>query len=221
MVYLFEDDAKICNAVTEALGRFGIVTESYSKASEFFQAIEENLPQLVVFGAIPSEGDSLSLLRRLRDMRVAGNLPVIVLTGLAEEADRVALLDAGADDCMSKPIGIREFTARVRALLRRAYPGTEVSEFRVGPLYVQAGSRLVTVNDEPVTLTKKEFDILLYLLRSGGTVVSRERLLTEVWGYSDGESRTVDVHIRTLRSKLGAAGQCVETIRGVGYCIRT
>ena len=218
MVYLFEDDAKICNAVTEALGRFGIVTESYSKASEFFQAIEENLPQLVVFGAIPSEGDSLSLLRRLRDMRVAGNLPVIVLTGLAEEADRVALLDAGADDCMSKPIGIREFTARVRALLRRAYPGTEVSEFRVGPLYVHAGSRLVTVNDEPVT--KKEFDILLYLLRSGGTVVSRERLLTEVWGYSDGESRTVDVHIRTLRSKLGAAGQCVETIRGVGYCIR-
>lgn len=220
MVYLFEDDVKICNAVTEALGRSGLVTKSFSKASEFFSAIEETLPQLVIFGSIPSEGDSLSLLRRLRGMQVAERVPVIVLTGLVEEADRVALLDAGADDCMSKPIGIREFAARVRALLRRAYPEAELSEFRVGPLFVHAGSRLVTVSDEPVTLTKKEFDILLYLLRSGGAVVSRNRLLTEVWGYSDGESRTVDVHIRTLRSKLGAAGQCVETIRGVGYCIR-
>ena len=143
-----------------------------------------------------------------------------MLTAKGSEYDKVLGLDSGADDYLPKPFGMMELLARVKALLRRAEGEDESVEYRLGTLFVCPQRHQVSVNGEPVTLTKKEFDILQMLLENRGIVLSRDRLLNTIWGYDfDGENRTVDVHIRTLRSKLGEAGSHIETVRGVGYRI--
>lgn len=167
---------------------------------------------------LPDE-DGLHILKRLRAGAETADLPVMMLTAKSSEYDRVVGLDSGADDYMPKPFGMMELVSRVRALLRRAAkPAAEDKLFTAGSLAVDVKRRAVTVDGEPVILTYKEFELLCYLLENRGVVLSRDQILTKIWDYNySGETRTVDVHIRTLRQKLGDAGALIETVRGVGY----
>jgi len=169
---------------------------------------------------LPGE-DGLTILRKIRSMHATAKLPVMMLTAKDSEFDKVQGLDSGADDYLAKPFGMMELVARVKSLLRRtdALAG-EPETFRLGELFVSIPQHLVTVQGEDVALTLKEFDILVFLLRNQGIVLDREKIMLGIWGYDfDGESRTVDVHIRTLRQKLGTGASLIETVRGVGYRI--
>ena len=220
MIYLVEDDANIRELVIYTLRQSGLEAEGFERPSEFARACRECLPRLVLLDIMLPEEDGLSILRRLRADPATKKLPVMMLTAKGSEYDKVLGLDQGADDYLPKPFGMMELLARVKALLRRVEDTTAEAEYVLGELYVCPTKHTVTVNGEPVTLTKKEFDILQMFLENRGIVLSRDRLLNTIWGYDfDGENRTVDVHIRTLRSKLGAAGSHIETVRGVGYRI--
>lgn len=221
MVYLVEDDDNIRELVIYTLNHSGMEAKGFARPSGFFEALEEALPALVILDIMLPEEDGLSVLKRLRERRDTAKLPIMILSAKASEYDKVTGLDMGADDYVAKPFGMMELVARIRALLRRASETEEKPAYSAGCLKVLPDEHRVLVDGEPVQLTKKEYDILFLLMQNGQNVVTRERLLSEVWGYAfEGESRTVDVHIRTLRQKLGAAGAYVETIRGVGYCIR-
>ena len=221
MVYLVEDDDNIRELVIYTLNRSGIEAKGFARPGDFYEETAKALPKMVILDIMLPEEDGLSILRKLRANKETKKLPIMMLSAKASEYDKVTGLDAGADDYVSKPFGMMELVARVRALLRRSADDESPSEYRIGRLTVVPDAHRVTVDGEPVQLTRKEYDILVLLIKSGELVVTRERLLSEVWGYAfEGESRTIDVHIRTLRQKLGAAGGYVETIRGVGYCIR-
>ena len=220
MIYLVEDDDNIRELVIYTLRQSGLQAEGFERPSDFDRACATQMPRLVLLDIMLPEEDGLSILRRLRADPVTKKLPVMMLTAKGSEYDKVLGLDSGADDYLPKPFGMMELLARVKALLRRAEGEDESVEYRLGTLFVCPQRHQVSVNGEPVTLTKKEFDILQMLLENRGIVLSRDRLLNTIWGYDfDGENRTVDVHIRTLRSKLGEAGSHIETVRGVGYRI--
>ena len=166
---------------------------------------------------LPGE-DGLTITKKLRSSSEYKNIPIVMVTAKDSEIDAIRGLDSGADDYIVKPFGTMELVSRIKALLRRAGGGDE--SYTVGKLYVNPKQHTVTVDGKPVPLTLKEFELLCHMLSQRGTVFSRDRLLEEIWGYDyDGENRTVDVHIRTLRSKLGECGSVVETVRGVGYKI--
>lgn len=220
MIYLVEDDANIRELVIYTLRQSGLEAEGFERPSEFNRACAEKLPRLVLLDIMLPEEDGLSILQRLRANPATKKLPVMMLTAKSSEYDKVVGLDRGADDYLPKPFGMMELLARVKALLRRAEDSSDETEYVLDELYVCPEKHTVTVDGEPVTLTKKEFDILCMLLGNRDIVLSRDRLLNTIWGYDfDGENRTVDVHIRTLRSKLGKAGRHIETVRGVGYRI--
>ncbi|MCQ2422017.1 MAG: response regulator transcription factor [Lachnospiraceae bacterium] len=222
MVYLVEDDDNIRELVVYTLNRSGMEAKGFARPSLFYEALTEQLPSLVILDIMLPEEDGLRVLMNLRERPDTGKLPIMMLSAKASEYDKVNGLDSGADDYVTKPFGMMELVARVRALLRRTETSESRSEYKVGRLTVIPEAHKVLVDGEAVQLTKKEYDIILLLLKNGESVVTRERLLSEVWGYAfEGESRTVDVHIRTLRQKLGSAGNYVETIRGVGYCIHS
>jgi len=220
MIYLLEDDASIRDLVIYTLNSQGLEARGFDRPSAFRSAVEERLPKLVLLDIMLPEEDGISVLKRLRADSRTRRLPVIMLTARGTEYDKVMGLDAGADDYVAKPFGMMELLSRIRALLRRTQTESEPEACRCGTLVVDPGSHTVTADGEAVALTQKEFELLYLLLRNRGQVISRERLIGEVWGYSfAGESRTVDVHVRTLRQKLGAAGSCIETVRGYGYKI--
>jgi len=218
VIYLLEDDNSIRDLVIYTLNSQGMEARGFDRPSAFRAAVEERLPNLVLLDIMLPEEDGLSVLKKLRaDLRTR-RLPVIMLTARGTEYDKVMGLDAGADDYVAKPFGMMELLSRIRALLRRTETGEEV--LHCGVLTVDPGRHTVTAAGESVSLTQKEFELLCLLLRHRGQVLSRERLIAEVWGYSfAGESRTVDAHVRTLRQKLGEAGGCIETVRGYGYKI--
>ena len=216
MIYLLEDDNSIRDLLVYTLNSQSMEACGFERPSEFWTAVEERAPSLVLLDIMLPEEDGISVLKKLRNGPRTGRVPVIMLTAKSTEYDKVLGLDAGADDYVAKPFGIMELLSRIRALLRR----TERMEptYRVGCLSVDPSRHTVTVEGQEVVLTQKEFEVLCLLLRSSGQVVSRDKLIEEVWGYAfAGETRTVDVHIRTLRQKLGAAGRYVETVRGYGY----
>ena len=219
MIYLVEDDDSIRELVLYTLHTTGFEAEGFRNAADFWQALEKELPQLVLLYIMLPDEDGLHILKRLRAGAETADLPVMMLTAKSSEYDRVVGLDSGADDYMPKPFGMMELVSRVRALLRRAAkPAAEDKLFTAGPLTVDVKRRAVTVDGEPVILTYKEFELLCYLLENRGVVLSRDQILTKIWDYNySGETRTVDVHIRTLRQKLGDAGALIETVRGVGY----
>lgn len=219
MIYLVEDDDSIRELVLYTLHTTGFEAEGFRNAADFWQALEKELPQLVLLDIMLPDEDGLHILKRLRAGAETADLPVMMLTAKSSEYDRVVGLDSGADDYMPKPFGMMELVSRVRALLRRAAkPAAEDKLFTAGSLAVDVKRRAVTVDGEPVILTYKEFELLCYLLENRGVVLSRDQILTKIWDYNySGETRTVDVHIRTLRQKLGDAGALVETVRGVGY----
>ena len=218
MIYLVEDDNAIRELVTYTLNSTGLESRGFALPSQFWEAVGRELPSLIMLDIMLPEEDGLQILRRLRSEAVTREIPVMMLTAKGTEFDKVLGLDAGADDYVPKPFGMMELLARVRALLRRTAPREKTDEYRVGPLYLSVSRHLVRVNGEEVVLTLKEYELLKALIQNRGTVLTRDRLLNEIWGYSfSGESRTVDVHIRTLRQKLGEAADLIETIRGVGY----
>lgn len=219
MIYLLEDDDSIRELVLYTLHTTGFEAEGFRNAADFWQALEKELPQLVLLDIMLPDEDGLHILKRLRAGAETADLPVMMLTAKSSEYDRVVGLDSGADDYMPKPFGMMELVSRVRALLRRAAkPAAEDKLFTAGSLAVDVKRRAVTVDGEPVILTYKEFELLCYLLENRGVVLSRDQILTKIWDYNySGETRTVDVHIRTLRQKLGDAGTLIETVRGVGY----
>ena len=219
MIYLVEDDDSIRELVLYTLHTTGFEAEGFRNAADFWQALEKELPQLVLLDIMLPDEDGLHILKRLRAGAETADLPVMMLTAKSSEYDRVVGLDSGADDYMPKPFGMMELVSRVRALLRRAAkPAAEDKLFTAGSLAVDVKRRAVTVDGEPVILTYKEFELLCYLLENRGVVLSRDQILTKIWDYNySGETRTVDVHIRTLRQKLGADGALIETVRGVGY----
>lgn len=220
MIYLLEDDNNIRNFVTYALNNSGLDAEGFAAPREFWAAMEKQKPQLVMLDIMLPEEDGLSILARLRKAPATKNLPIMMLTAKSTEYDKVVGLDGGADDYVTKPFGTMELIARVKALLRRAEPVSDTRVYEAGGLFLSPAKHIVRVKGEDVALTLKEFELLSYLFKNRGNVLTRDQILQEIWGYEfDGENRTVDVHIRTLRSKLGPCGELIETVRGVGYRI--
>ena len=219
MIYLVEDDENIRALIEYTLNNQGLATKSFALPSEFWQAMAEELPRLVLLDIMLPEEDGISILKKLRAGTDTKGLPIMMLTAKNSEYDTVLGLDSGADDYIAKPFRMMELLSRIRALLRRTEPAAP-SQFVYRDLAVSPQKHTVTVQGQEVVLTKKEFELLSLLLSQPQTVFSRQQLLNQVWGYNfDGESRTVDVHIRTLRQKLGPAGAYIQTIRGVGYKI--
>ena len=220
MIYLVEDDASIRELVVYALSNSGFEARGFDTPSAFWQAIAKATPAMVLLDIMLPEEDGLQILKKLRADPRTQRTPVIMLTAKGSEYDKVIGLEAGADDYIPKPFGMMELIARVKALLRRASDAPAPETYQVGCLTVCPQRHLVEVEGAPVALTLKEYELLCMLLKNRNMVLTRDRLLNQIWGYSfDGENRTVDVHIRTLRQKLGKAGDLIETVRGVGYKI--
>lgn len=218
MIYLLEDDESIRKFVIYALNQTGFEAEGFGLPSQFKAAVEKKTPKLVLLDIMLPEEDGISVLSWLKKRSETAQIPVIFLTAKSSEYDKVTGLDNGADDYITKPFGTMELISRIKALLRRTSKSAE--EYSAGELYVCPSKHIVKVKDEEVSLTLKEFEMLCLLLKNRGTVLTRDRLLEEIWGYDyDGESRTVDVHIKTLRTKLKSCGELIETVRGIGYKI--
>ena len=229
MIYLLDDEYGIRNFVLYALQSCGMEAEGFELPSQFWAAMDRQIPDLLLLDIMLPEEDGISILRRLRSNEATRGLPVIMLSAKGSEPDKVEGLDSGADDYIAKPFGTMELISRIKAVLRR----TERDElerpehmleggtsYRAGGITMIPANHEVYANGVPVSLTLKEYDLLNVLLENKGQVFSRDTLLKMVWGYDfSGESRTIDVHIRTLRSKLGECGDMIETVRGVGYKI--
>lgn len=229
MIYYVEDDVNIRDLAIYALKQAGFEAQGFPEADEFFAACKTRVPDLVLLDIMLPSTDGLEILRLIREDAAMKTLPVMMLTAKGTEYDTVCGLDAGADDYLAKPFGMMELVSRVNALLRRAQaPASEDSGdvLSSGSIVLTSSAHTVTVDGEPVALTLKEFDLLRALMASEGKVLSRSQLLEEVWGVTYvGETRTVDVHIQTLRQKLARVKEGVDsfitTVRGVGYCFKT
>ena len=220
MIYLLEDDDSIRKLVLYGLDSQGFQAKGFALPSEFWRAMDAEMPELVLLDIMLPEEDGLSILRKLRARPATKRLPIIMLTAKNSEYDRVIGLDHGADDFVSKPFSMLELIARIRAVLRRAEPAQASGDFSLGLLFVSPDRHEVKVGGKDVTLTNKEFELLCLLLRNKGIVLTRATLMDRVWGFeSERENSTLDVHIRTLRVKLGEAGSYIETVRGIGYKI--
>ncbi len=222
MIYMLEDDGGIRDFVLYALNNSGFEAVGFELPSEFFSAMSQQIPDLLLLDIMLPEQDGISILKKLRATPETENLPVILLTAKGTEFDKVLGLDCGADDYISKPFGTMELISRIKALLRRVPKTAKTPDdsISVGKLTIKQEMHEVIANDKKIPLTLKEFDLLCLLMKNKGRVFTRDELLSRIWGYDfSGESRTVDVHIRTLRSKLGECGELIETIRGVGYKI--
>ena len=219
MIYLLEDDDSIRKLVIYALESQGYEAMGFALPQDYWQAMRQQIPSLVLLDIMLPQEDGLSVLKRLRENDATARLPVIMLTAKNTEYDRAYGLDLGADDYISKPFGMMELVARVRAVLRRtSLHKPEEEEYRIGELLVCPARHQVTVSGAPIALTYKEFLLLRLLIEAKGSVLTRSVLMDKVWDLSaERENRTLDVHIRTLRAKLGTAGRLIETVRGVGY----
>ena len=221
MIYFLEDDASIQKLVCYALAKEGYEIKGLSLPSEFWKEIQEEIPELILLDIMLPEEDGISILKKLREDKKYQDIPVIMITAKTSEFDKVTGLDMGADDYITKPFGMTELASRVNAVLRR-YKKTQVvntKEFVLGNLYVNPEKNIIKLNGEDLVLSFKEYSLLLILLEADGKVVSREELLTKVWGEFYEESRTLDVHIRKLRIKLENSGVKIETVKNIGYKI--
>ena len=218
LIYLLEDDDSIRKLVIYALNSQGYEAKGFERPAEFWKAMGQAQPDLVLLDIMLPEEDGLTILQKLRAAAGTKKLPVIMLTAKNTEYDRVVGLDSGADDFISKPFGMMELVARVRAVLRRTETREENSDYQLGELFVSPTRHVVKVDGEEVSLTNKEFELLCLLLEHQGMAMTRDAIMDGVWGQEfSRENRTLDVHVRTLRTKLGSAGHYIETVRGVGY----
>lgn len=226
MIYYVEDEKNIRELTVYALAQAGIEAKGLADDAAFRRACQERVPDAVLLDIMLPDTDGLAILERIRKTPGMETIPVMMLTARDAELDTVQALDAGADDYLAKPFGMMEMVSRVRALLRRSGVHQEsaanAETLEVGPLRLSSVSRKASVNGESLSLTLREFDLLEFLMKSPGVVFSRETLLQRVWGWDfDGGSRTVDVHVQTLRQKLGDASDMIETVRGVGYRLKS
>lgn len=222
MIYCVEDDSNIRELVIYTLETTGYKARGFENGKEFFKALTSEIPELVLMDIMLPGEDGLELLKRMKAFPRTKDIPVIMVTAKGAEYDKVKGLDLGADDYVAKPFGMMELMSRIKAVLRRSRKnvGEPDDTIRRGELEIKLKKHEVTAAGEVVTLTLKEYELLKRLMQNPNIVMTRDRLLEEIWGYDfDGETRTVDVHIRTLRQKLGASGELIETVRGVGYRI--
>lgn len=216
-VFVVEDDENIREIVVYALGSAGFEAIGFETGEELFRAFDSGLPAIVILDIMLPEDDGLSILKRIRNVSRTQRLPVILLTAKNSEYDKVKGLDMGADDYISKPFGVLELISRVNAILRRCSV-EQGGRLEVSGIIIDHARREVRSGDEPVKLTFKEYELLHCLMLNVGLVLSRDKIMEAVWGYDfEGESRTVDMHIKTLRQKLGVSGGLIKTVRNVGY----
>ncbi len=220
MIYIVEDDANIRELVVYTLNSSNMSAQGFENAKSFYAQMEKSIPDLVLLDIMLPGEDGLAILKKLRSSPITKNLPIMMLTAKSSEYDKVIGFDYGADDYVSKPFGMMELIARIKALLRRMPSNNNDTVYEIDNLYVSPERHKVKVDGENIVLTLKEFELLVYLLENKGIVKTRDQILNKIWGYSfDGESRTVDVHIRTLRQKLKSAAGLIQTVRGIGYII--
>ena len=220
MIYCVEDDASIRELVVYTLQATGYEAHGFADGKAFSEALAQRLPELVLLDIMLPGEDGLQILKWLRSDTVTADLPIIMMTAKGTEYDKVIGLDSGADDYIAKPFGMMELVSRVKALLRRTQKSSAGARLVCGTLILDKETYKVTADGQEVTLTHREFELLEFLLENRNIVLSREKILDRIWGYtSDVETRTLDVHIRSLRQKLGTSGNCIETVRGIGYRI--
>ena len=218
MIYVVEDDDSIRDIEMYTLNSTGFEVRGFSDGTAFFAALEEQIPDLVILDVMLPGDDGVTILKKLKESNSAKNLPVIMATAKGMEYDKILGLDSGADDYLVKPFGMMEMVARVKAVLRRSAPKNDSRILSFGGFQMNIDEHTVHVDGERVDLTLKEFDMLRLFMTRPGMVFTRDQLLSDVWGIDyDGETRTIDVHIRSLRQKLGDAGNMIKTVRGVGY----
>ncbi len=219
MLYIVEDDVNIRQMESYALKNSGFEVAEFADAAGFWQACAQQLPELLLLDIMLPGEDGYTLLQKLRSQQRTKDIPVIIVTAKSTEIDAVRGLENGADDYITKPFGIIELVARVKVVLRRAHK-PQNSLLQTGQILLDDEKRQVLVGDQTCSLTFKEYELLKLLLLNTGIVLSRERIMDKVWGTDfEGESRTVDMHIKTLRQKLGESGSCIKTVRNVGYKI--
>jgi len=219
-VFVVEDDESIREIVIYALSSAGYEVRGFENGEDFFTELRKTRPSLVLLDIMLPGEDGLTILKKLRIASKNKMLPIILLTAKSNEIDKVKGLDMGADDYISKPFGVMELISRINALLRRSEPILEPDDktLNYGNIILDTARRTVCVNDCDISLTYKEYELLYYLFQNEGRVLGRDRIMRNVWGSSfEGESRTLDMHIHSLRQKLGVAGKYIRTVRNVGY----
>ena len=219
MIYCIEDDESIRNLIVYTLEVSGFEAVGFVSAASFWEALKSKVPQLVILDIMLPDEDGMSILKKLREKTSTARIPVIVASAKGTEYDKVAGLELGADDYLAKPFGMMEMVSRVRAVLRRTgnHPN-RVCSVHIGSLVLNSQEHTVTVSGEHIELTLKEYELLKLMMENPGMVFTREQLMTDIWGeHFMGESRTVDVHVGTLRTKLKNCGKYIKTVRGVGY----
>ncbi|MBR5348116.1 MAG: response regulator transcription factor [Lachnospiraceae bacterium] len=227
LIYIVEDDRNIREIESFALKNSGYEIREFETAQQFYAGLASEIPKLVLLDIMLPEEDGLSILQKIRRNRETARVPVIMVTAKSSEMDKVRGLDYGADDYITKPFGVLELISRVKALLRRVETPKEDAEpvrscMELGPVILDDDRYLVTVSGQPCDLTYKEFELLRYLMQNNGIVLSRSRIMERVWGEDyEGETRTVDMHIKTLRQKLKDAGSMIKTVRNVGYMMES
>ncbi len=220
MIYIVEDDRSISEIESYSLKNSGYEVAVFENAASFYEALENQVPQLVLLDIMLPDEDGMTILKKLREGVATRRLPVILVTAKTSEMDKVKGLDQGADDYLTKPFGVMELISRVKALLRRSEGVGEEKFLSLGKIFLDNEKHAVYVKDEPCDLTFKEFELLKLLLQNAGIVTSRDKILNKVWGVDfEGESRTLDMHIKTLRQKLGEEGNHIRTVRNVGYIL--
>lgn len=220
MIYCVEDDSNIRDLVVYTLESTGMSARGFEDGKAFIEALAFETPELVLLDIMLPGEDGLTILKKLKASARTKEIPVIMVTAKGSEYDKVVGLDTGADDYIAKPFGMMELVSRIKAVLRRTQKNTEAVLYRIANLTLDIEKHKVLVDGEETALTLKEFQMLKKFVQNPNIVLTRDKLLEEIWGYDfDGETRTVDVHVRTLRQKLGSAGDLIETVRGVGYRI--
>ena len=219
-IYIVEDDVNIREIERYALKNSGYEVEEFESGADFFKRMEQRMPNLVILDIMLPGEDGMDILAKLRADKRTSKLPVIMVTAKTTELDKVKGLDSGADDYITKPFGVMELISRVKALLRRTTDVNTEAQMKYGDILVDNDKHAVFVCGNLCELTYKEYELLKYLITNKGIVLSSDKLMSQVWGFDfEGETRTVDAHIKTLRQKLGEAGSCIKTVRNVGYMV--
>lgn len=218
LIYIVEDDQNIREIERFALQNSGYRVEEFECAKDFYKRIAVKTPHLVLLDIMLPDEDGLAIVKKLRTMQEMKKVPVIMVTAKTTEIDKVKGLDLGADDYITKPFGVMELISRVKAVLRRSYDMKEEKHISIGEVSIDSEKHMVTVQDEVCELTYKEYELLKLLMTNAGIVMTRDVIMERVWGVDfEGESRTLDMHIKTLRQKLKDSGSRIKTVRNVGY----
>ena len=220
LIYIVEDDQKIREIESFALKNSGYTIMAFECAKDFYHQLAEKVPDCILLDIMLPDEDGLEILKKIRSIPDTRKVPIMMITAKTAELDKVKGLDLGADDYITKPFGIMELISRVKALLRRSMNMEDEKFLSAGDIFLDGEKYMVYVKDEPIDLTFKEYELLKLLIQNQGIVMSRDVIMERIWGIDfEGESRTLDVHIKTLRQKLKNAGTLIKTVRNVGYMI--